>query len=430
MIYKTTLGSYLSSIYRMNLNFDIIDTPLFIQRLSDKNLSIFIHEYVHFLQDISSYVGLYNAYVCSEHIHTLINLIYKENTPEIHIPIKHITNYGNLDLMIDMNKEILGDVHEQDSIFAPQIKIENIKLKNRNPYAKYSKRIMIKNHKGKLHFSGMAIMESMAYLIEKQITSGSVAAPEYPYNSAEIVTNLVYPEFGRNILNIIALCDMSIQYSNPGAVFYEALLNFRENHILPSTPESIIEYFYKKDTYVDGKNQKFIDSILLLGITVGECLKSYLDGFEFKDFHQVVNTLIGYGLRQRYYNHNFILDFVKNGNIRTNTYFYTILQNIGSPIICDKSENYWIIHPIGKNEKNYAIDYFPAIMEIFKALKDGNDCCEMLDWCSVSGIHNIDDRCINAPWLHCQQNDLCPYGILWKKWGLANKTIIKNDTNL
>ena len=65
-------------------------------------------------------------------------------------------------------------------------------------------------------------MESMAYLIERMITNGAGTAPDFPYSSAEIVVDLTYPEFGKEKLNIIALCDMSLQFSEPGKVFYHS----------------------------------------------------------------------------------------------------------------------------------------------------------------------------------------------------------------
>lgn len=63
-------------------------------------------------------------------------------------------------------------------------------------------------------------MESMAYMMERMITHGSVSAPDYPYNAAEMVVDYIYPEFGKDKLNIIALCDACMQFSEPGKILF------------------------------------------------------------------------------------------------------------------------------------------------------------------------------------------------------------------
>ena len=57
------------------------------------------------------------------------------------------------------------------------------------------------------------------YMMERMITHGSVSAPDYPYNAAEMVVDYIYPEFGNDKLNIIALCDACLQFSEPGKIF-------------------------------------------------------------------------------------------------------------------------------------------------------------------------------------------------------------------
>ena len=44
--------------------------------------------------------------------------------------------------------------------------------------------------------------------------------PDYPYSAAEIIANNIYPEFTKNTLNILALADCCLMFSNPGEVFF------------------------------------------------------------------------------------------------------------------------------------------------------------------------------------------------------------------
>ena len=56
-LYNKTLGSYLPSFYQMELNFPFPSGEYGYLQLDEKFLSLFIHEYIHFLQDISTYTG-------------------------------------------------------------------------------------------------------------------------------------------------------------------------------------------------------------------------------------------------------------------------------------------------------------------------------------------------------------------------------------
>ena len=61
--YNQTLGSYTPAFFHINLNFPFYQSRLALYNLKKKDLSTFVHEYIHFLQDISSYSLLNNAYV-------------------------------------------------------------------------------------------------------------------------------------------------------------------------------------------------------------------------------------------------------------------------------------------------------------------------------------------------------------------------------
>ena len=100
-------------------------------------------------------------------------------------------------------------------------------------------------------------MESMAYLIEKQITKGSTTPPDFPYLSAEMVVKECYEEFGENPLRIIALCDASLQFSEPAKIFIESLKEFKETNFNPENANDVIDYFYKKKVCSDGQSSRF-----------------------------------------------------------------------------------------------------------------------------------------------------------------------------
>ena len=95
---NSTLDRYKQALFRMDVDFTFPSGADWNHRLSEKDVSVFTHEYIHFLQDISTYVGLNNAYVYSEQIHGMVNYVYKHPYGPIKIPINLPYNFGNIDL--------------------------------------------------------------------------------------------------------------------------------------------------------------------------------------------------------------------------------------------------------------------------------------------------------------------------------------------
>ena len=169
---------------------------------------------------------------------------------------------------------------------------------------------------------------------------------------------------------------------------------------------------------IDGQIN-LIDGILKIGMTVGERLKTYLNHKGFSSFHNVVHTLLGYGMNQRINNRYFMLDIARNGDALNNPILLNAIQTIGTPIILDSNEDYWIVCPLSYSHENYRIDYFPAIHEVYMTLAEGYDACSLYPWCEKSRNVVEDDRCILYPWKRATDTYLCPYAMLWRPWNLT-----------
>lgn len=425
---NTTLGSYMPAFFHMDLSFPFPEGERAYERISERNLSIFVHEYIHFIQDITTYVGYNNLYVYSEYIHAAVNTIYQSPYGYIHLPIKFNNNFGNVSLNKFVNEETCGLIEEEVNFFLTKITVENKIVPFKNPFVSHIKKIKLHSAKGKVvDFGYSAIMESMAYLIEKLISKGSSTPPDFPYLAAEMVVNEYYKEFGTDPLRIIALCDASLQFSQPGKIFIESLKEFKRTGFIPDNANDIIDFFYKKKCDQMGTPINLDIGLIKMGFMVGERLKLYMNDPSFRPFHNVIYTMIGFGLKERLMNRYFILDIVRKGYFLTNPSIRKFLINAGSPIIKDINEDYWIIPPIGKNQHNYWLEYFPAIEAIYHTLSNGSDICELISWCGKSPETKEDDRCVNEPWRRVKDTKLCPYAMLWKHWNLAKYTPLFTD---
>ena len=169
-----------------------------------------------------------------------------------------------------------------------------------------------------------------------------------------------------------------------------------------------------------GKKSTLIQGLVEIGITTCERLKTYLSSSEFKSFHQMLNQMIGIGLNYRINNRYFILDIVRNGNALYNVPLLNILNELGSPVIKDVTNTYYMM-PSYKSLNNN-LQFLVAVEQIYKLFTGDLDGCGMYEWCekSIKLGTKIDDRCIFSPWERCQDKILCPYAVLWKHWNLSN----------
>ena len=117
---NTTLGSYLPSFFMMEVDFPFSSKDL-TAPFYEKWISVFTHEYIHFLQDITTFVGLNNAFVYSEHIHGLVNGIYQHPKGNLAVPVSIPCNYANIELNQFVNTEGIGTLKEVDEFFLVKI---------------------------------------------------------------------------------------------------------------------------------------------------------------------------------------------------------------------------------------------------------------------------------------------------------------------
>lgn len=419
-LYNTILGSYTPAFFHMDLSFPFRGGERAYEKLNEKEISIFTHEYIHFIQDITTYIGYNNLYVYSEYLHGAVNEIYKKPLGNIDLPIILDNKSGNININQFINKESCGDIQEVNDFFLINITYEKKKVPYKNPFVSHIRKVKLHSAKNDIvDFGYLAIMESMAYLIEKQITKGCTTPPDFPYRSAEMVVNMYYKEFGDDPLRIIALCDASLQFSEPARIFIESLQEFKKMNFNPNNANDITDYFYNKKCIQMGNPVDLTMGIINIGLMTGERLKLYMNDTSFKPFHDTIHTIIGFGISQRIENRYFILDIVRNGYAATNPLLSKFLTRAGTPIIKDKNEDYWIIPPIKKNLSNYWLEYFPAIEGIYNTIAKGSDICELCTWCEKSPHIKQDDRCTNEPWKRIEDKSLCPYAMLWKHWNLS-----------
>lgn len=230
-LFDSSYGSYIPAFALIEIE-DIIDFQNF-ENNHDELKGTFIHEYCHYLQDVSTTCGF-------------INFIY--GLQELFLKLGMVINLHRKD--IQYNRDILGLLRGDDEIENDIFYINKIEIKPHEflqDYPEEEVKCVIVTYNGKLTFcfGSLCISESMAYLVEKRLYRICERESEFPYNVCEMICIKEYPEFAKNELFVLALCEISLLERNAGIFFITALRLMKEKNFLPKNILDMEEFLDK-----------------------------------------------------------------------------------------------------------------------------------------------------------------------------------------
>ncbi len=420
---KTTiLGYYVPSFFQMYV--DIANDDMTIQNLSDVDANVVFHEYIHFLQDFTTYYGANNLYVQSEYFHSVVNRV--KNKQQIQVPFEIEDNSDNVWLNLQLGKLTYGDSEEAQrySIESVEIYPDDIIL-NEESYKKIDSACLNYYGESPRSFGALAIMESMADILERLCSRSSYKkSPEFPYYAAELVAQYYDSNFGQNLEKVLALCDMSLQSTNPGCRFVFIMKEIQNGKLCFDTAEAVYDYFYNQKVFVDKNVLTFNEAFEKIISTVEGCLNDYIKGVpQLETFHVWINRLVNFAKEWRANDRYFLLKMARQPILKKNNCWGYSIARVGSPLMVNRNEHYYKIPYAGMCEGEN-VEMFRALREIHLLFSQGQKKCGMLRWCKESPDSTPNELCSSAPWLKVKEDRLCPYAFIWKHWGLKNKEII------
>jgi len=424
------LGFYLPGFFRLHISTQnsIVD----FNKLNDFDFSILLHEYIHFIQDITTYYCLNNIHSTVEYFRFVNNFIINKLDNEFEIPIlPDPSNNDNVLLNSFLCNITFGyfENNDVDQIFSYKIENKAINIP-RSPISEIEIVSVVffdrSNIKRDFIFGAGCILESMSYILQKLTCKNYAISPDIPYLSAELLVEFIYPDFGKNLLNILALCDISLNISNPAKYFVLTLEEWKKKGIVPSSPKLLYDNF---------RNGNFKVNSIEVGnavdrnfINMSNLAKSQLFGYfndkRFDNLKKWIEEVIMVAQNLRLQNPYFILD-IAEGNIRENKVFIEIFNKLGTPLLTNNNNEFRFYHPKAFTNQ-IDVGFFWAINQIQKIFFGYKTECELYEFCKQSKI-SIDNRCVVEPWKRCIDKDLCPFAIFWRHWGLSNYKPNKNN---
>lgn len=240
-------GEYVSGwlVIKINKYFgDHVD----LNKLSSEDKGTFIHEYIHFLQDISTASGLSRINLEHKILHkciydksiTLSNKLHVQLDNDIDdvLVVNEYYDGNNGHYRKNVCKLNIGQYsYDADDVIEDRLK--NV-TSQKAIYFYYD------GNNEKYMFGRNCILESMAYLIEKILTHSPKRTDELPYNACEIVWKKMYPDGKIKDHILVAVCELSLMHYNSSMMFYDIINDMKENRLYF---DNVLDLWtrYKKD---------------------------------------------------------------------------------------------------------------------------------------------------------------------------------------
>ena len=418
------MGTYYPHFLEMYINTNkLVELP----KLSRSELGTFFHEWIHFIQDLTTAYGCYSAYVYFE-LFLSIGQKAVSQDKEIEDPIQ-IDNQCNV--LSNLYLQHVGWGTKPEKAFSAIKCCINRNVKTRSDLVtderiKELPRCFITTDAcEEFEFGASHIMESIAYLCQCELfPEATIGHPIYPYHTASMIAELYSPEFARNRQNLIALCDVSLMNSLPGPQFVSYLARIKNGSLpLPSKPEDVYDYFLNNHNYLSSYKD------------ICEKTRSHFKGVlrdpkAFANYRAWIDNAYDTALELRSNHPYFIIELLRDGgSLLENSQFARLFQAFGTPLIRNKIGEY-NKYPLNSGSKEWDVEFMQPIKQIGNMLIKGKCSCDLKQWCidsarelkrshaSTDLICIVDKRCDENPSLRSLDKIRCPLGFVWYALGL------------
>lgn len=436
--YYTTLGFYEPSVFHLHTLGDGKINEM--NKWSDKQKSTFLHEYIHFLQDISTVQGLQNIYIGGEYLRFVTQEVFANKNIPVRTPILpripgqnvganwmvKIHTMGNLSIVqraitkrIDNTKSVT-DENTGNVIQIPVIKV----LCQKNATETIE-----------IDFGTVQIMEGMAKQIQTLVYPTATSnSPYNPYYIAKDVADMVMPQISRKPRVLVALYYYALQSSNPGNAFVRYLEEKVNQGYDYNTLTKDIVYNDLRNATVNNVvmgNTSFSAAFNELGKSALDVFREYTSGiYFFRNLDVWFNHIINNGQTFALNNQSLFDDIIGGGDIVNNDAFQHMIDTFGTPLITNAVHDFGFINPKNVIITKDEITHVYAMMQIKKVfLSKGYFTCPLRKYCQNQpcGIRkqSVDVRCLKAPWERMRRWNRCKFNTWWYFKGFKNVILIR-----
>lgn len=386
----------------------------------------FFHEYLHFLQDITTTYGYVNS-------SKALNII-----KAMHYKIKERIEVGNLELEIplsfydDVYRDTNNNLFEnylkyEKSRDVDEFEINDVILTNVNVEGLNVETYKICfNDDDSIYLGAHAIHESICHILEKNLYGISTGKIKLPYDLAEQVALYYSNIFHNHIDYVLDLCEYSLMFYNSGEIFIKILESLKNDKgYYPIDNDNFYQYM---SSIVQPSNGCNVESFFTK--TKCELIRDINGVFVsdlYKKFKPWLITTIEVGHDYKKSNKLLFSQIAKKNPI---AFLNEAIPKFGMPPVYNQEGQFYIAE-VNSNDHNSAY-LARSVSEVFDTIVNGSKKCKLKDSCIFANSiqqnkMNITDYCDISPWKNFSSDpnsELCPYCQAWKTFGLSQMIIL------
>ncbi len=413
MIEKELLEKALRGFYRTGC-FHIYLAGSFDQdlnQMSQQDLGIFLHEYVHYLQNISTPYGIFEAAALNEAaVETFIDIAPKK---EIELPYD-APQSDKLKMRLDWLKKTNGQpIKTQDNLI--QVDENKDILMGALDHTIHGRKcplITLEFHdkQGIVHrriIGALDIKEAMAAAYQSLIDPNA-DHPDIPYNLLRMYCKQAFPSVGTDVKKFICLCYLSLFSLDPAYQFVNLCYQAEEKK-----DQSGFEFF---DEYMNNRHVITGDKSMKPWEHYNELLVQYRDSIQglLRCETPYIDTIFE---RLRMTDGNVPLLNVLNTNEPFTSENVKALVNVlGIPYLHAQGRGWFFpsLDGVGASDVVRLMGLTRLYQFLINRDKSTMCICPFVTMCGTKGTY-----CYDKPWL--ERN--CPFEIIGDEIGLKNKKI-------
>ena len=336
---KSINGKYFPSFFTIFVDANISPEDY----LKAENIPTIIHEYIHFIQDISTVYGLSNL------SNTFSDIAYFYNITEKNISLPYYikSESGAREINKDLFSVYFSETDytripkENISVSINESPVSKIGIDNFDSLNYYTVHVKKDAYQNEFDFGACAIMEGMARIIERYLYIESDKKYwEIPYDLPEIVVKNLYPEYSESLQNIFALCDASLMYFHPGEVFIKMVYLMKENSFIPKTVNEVYSFVHQHLIITGIDFYTFWNKIVL---DASNHITNVVNVSEYNFAKNWAIESLNYYYNLRRNNPAFLSEILTYPSTKAQIELINIFKNFTSPVIYNKKNEFAVI---------------------------------------------------------------------------------------
>lgn len=228
-LFKGRTNKYETRFFHMYLKGDSPVRNGSLELVSNRDYASFIHEYIHYLQQITTPYGLKTNWYFLNSL--LLYRAYVDSNTTLSLPVPDEANRAEAEFRKELQAKAGSNSYQVSGVDAVNVDpsdIETARIKDTAVNIGVYDFTLQRALSNGFYFGYACVMEGMAHLVQSLFNS-ELYHSEVPYQAAQLICNEIRPDISPNKKLLISICYLALFFDNPGVAFFDILLSVNQD---------------------------------------------------------------------------------------------------------------------------------------------------------------------------------------------------------